>query len=676
MNPEEFSEAIDDALPPPPATKGWGAMARRRSRNRRAAAVTGVVGAVAVAVVAVSSQLSGQPTMTATPAPADSSPQGPTPLVPEICQGILEEPYQELPDDGRMPEGAEQVWICGGKGLGQWGDVNLVAVAEPLTMDVEEAVAVFNAEPTATMAIDCDGVQSEMFDVVYAYPDGTRYVAQTHVGRTPDVGCNHVSVGGWLRFEPQAFVADLAELWEQQRAAQGAAFVPGDDVCPDGASVFDVSPKDAASGFVCLLTDDGTGEAVQIRLSDGLVADIAAEIEVTGDGPEPGLERSAPSLVLQNEHGDPFTIFGTPEGGYHWYPPRDAGGMQTWIPSTEIRDRMLAEIDAGLAEEPVGPADSPSPTTPVVATTTSGEPAESPTRPEPDPAATGSPDSYTEQELQFALRALLNNLNGEDPGAFIVVVSRATFRDAWNIASSDVVLGEYPLPDDAPVLVVRISGPVEGSFNRFDNTTSPGAGLLLLIDAATGAGVGGGAHYLFDDEGNPGGPPPVDTSIESDVIDLEVPDTTGERPLDLQGRAARECHSIMTDTDTWSPAPTDGSLPEGAESVWLCLGFLSFQTLGVPWTGYGVLTGSADLTAAAVQQYNSLPATGDPCPGGWGGYVVYDYPDGSRYVVAIRDKSQFEPGGCLGVNLGEHERTGAEGYVTELRQLWEEAIDA
>lgn len=605
MNPEEFSEAIDDALPPQPITKGWGAKARRRSRNRRAAAVTGVVGAVVVAVVAVSSQLSGQPTMTATPAPADSSPQDPTPVVAEICQGLHDDAFpHELPNDGRMPEGAEEVWICGGKGLGQWGDVNLVAVAEPLTLDVEEAVAAFNAEPTATMAIDCDGVQSEMFDVVYAYPDGTRYVAQVHRGRTPEVGCRHISVGGWLRFESQAFVAELAELWQRQRAAQGTAFVPGDDVCPDSASVFDVSPKEATSGFVCLPVDDDSGEAVQIRLSDDLVADIAAEIEVTGDGPEPGLERSAPSLVLQNEHGDPFTIFGTPGDGYHWYPPRDAGGMQIWRPSQEIRERMLAEIDASRVVEPDGPADSSSPATPDEAesttTTTTTDP---PTVP------------FTAEDVE-----------------------QAWFDDAELAALPSSVRDSVEIGRESYATLGLEPGDVE---------VEVGSSLDDLVRIRTEVTVPGGVepgwveyHRLL--EGN-----------ESEGVFSPA----GEHCF-VTGQDFLEQGSVPD-------AVPEGGLPDHPEFVALCLtGLLEAKSrpLGV---GTALISSESGGAQAAVDGYNSLPFAGAECrakDGAWG-LIVFHYGDGTEYVLQIRDNS------CGSIVASNEHRSGGGDYLAALGEL-------
>lgn len=364
MNPEEFSDALDDALPPKPAMTGWGARARRRSRDRRAAALTGTVGVVAVAVVLATIQFGGQPPLTATPAPADSQPSVPgfTALVPDACEGPLEGQHDvaELPGDGQLPDGVEAVWLCGGEG--DW-DAELVGAAEPLTLNAEAAVAAFNAEPTSSSAIDCDGGGSEHFTVVYAYPDGSRYEALVRRGTYVGRGCNAVSVGSRLRVDPQAYMKVLDSLWDEQRSAVGPTFVPGDDVCPGRASVFDVTPNDGVSGFICTLPDEGSGEAEQIRLSDELVADIAAEIRVTDSGPEPGLDRSAPSLVLLGEYGDPFTIFGTPEQGYHWYPPRNPGGMQHWIPSEGIRERMLAEIVDAAASVPPSGTKAPEPST-------------------------------------------------------------------------------------------------------------------------------------------------------------------------------------------------------------------------------------------------------------------------------------------------------------------------
>lgn len=667
MNPEEFSDALDDALPPKPVTKGWGARARRRSRNRRAAGITGVAGAVAVAILAVTSQLTGPQTMTATPAPADpSSPQGPTPLLPEVCRGLDETIYpKQLPDDGHMPEGAQEVWLCGGKGLG--GELDLVGAAEPLTLDVGEAVAAFNAEPTAMMAIDCDSRQGETFDVVYAYADGTRYVAEVFLGRTPEVGCNHVSVGGWLRFDPQTYVSEILRLWQRQRESQDSEFVPGDNVCPDKSSVFNVSPKGAVSGFVCV--DDVAGAPhQQIQLSDDLVAEIAAEIRVTDSGEEPGLDRSAPSLVLLGEHGDPFTIFGTPDDGYRWYPPRNQGGMQYWVPSEGIRERMLGEIARGL-----GPSESPTATASSDPTQTANS--QPPSPPGPDPAATGSTDAYTEHELQHGLGVLLDSLNGEDPGEFSAVMSRATFRDAWNIASSDVWLAEYPLPDEAPVLVVRIRGPVEaagGAPSLKPGTEAPrrGAGLLVILDATTGDGVGGGATYFMPPGGEPSGPPPVNPATETDVVQLAVPDPGGSAPEDLQLRAAQECRDIFSE---FAPDPAVSVLPDDPTKIWLCLSYAP-QLAGPGWTGYGLVTDADGAAQEAVDAFNSLEAAPEACLGGYVGLIAHDYADGSRHVVSVTDQSKFETDGCTGVTLGEQGRDGAAAYISGLRGIWDQSI--
>lgn len=105
--------------------------------------------------------------------------------------------------------------------------------------------------------------------------------------------------------------------------------------------------EDMVRAVVCGPVLDDPTASLQILLPDELAADIVAEITVEDRmaGFQPGIGRSAPSLVLLSEHGDPYTLQGTPDG-YQWYPPSSEGGIHRWVPSDELADRMWALIGA------------------------------------------------------------------------------------------------------------------------------------------------------------------------------------------------------------------------------------------------------------------------------------------------------------------------------------------
>lgn len=111
MNPDELPEALEELIPPKPSASGWGERIRRRRRNRRAGAAA-AAGVAAVAVLAAAVQLGGQPTITATPMPADPSTTEPvaTRVDPTVCA----ESVRGAPEDhGFGIEDMSRAVVCG-----------------------------------------------------------------------------------------------------------------------------------------------------------------------------------------------------------------------------------------------------------------------------------------------------------------------------------------------------------------------------------------------------------------------------------------------------------------------------------------------------------------------------------------------------------------------------------
>ncbi|HHT13794.1 MAG TPA: hypothetical protein GX013_11635 [Propionibacterium sp.] len=279
---DQLSEAFEKAMPEQPATTGWGAAARRRVARRRAAAA-GVAGVAAVALaVPMALTLGGGETLVAEPSPSEATerPDANYPVesyeVPECREaGGTRVEVTDLPD-GKLPEGAERIWLCGGGEAGSVvHDTELVGARDALTVGVDRAVEAFNAlNYVSGAAIDCLG-DGSTYHVVVEYPDGESHVVRGY--NTPE-GCNHFQLAGDVR------------------------------LCPATTSVWSIDPVTLVRGWACTPAVGGsTGQ--QVELPPGLAERIVDGLS----GTEPGLSvtmvnTSAPGIILVNGSGDPVTF--------------------------------------------------------------------------------------------------------------------------------------------------------------------------------------------------------------------------------------------------------------------------------------------------------------------------------------------------------------------------------
>lgn len=342
---EKLTDAFDRAVPEQPPTSGWGRKVRGRVARRRA--VTGAalgVGAVALAVP-LALNLGGSDVVLASPEPVPPTQSSEVGEGPDYPVESHERPecreadgtrvrVTELPG-GKLPEGAERIWLCGGGHEGAVvNDTELVGARDALTVGVDRAVEAFNAlNYVEGAAVDCVSDDST-YHVVVEYPGGQTEVVQGF--NTPD-GCDHFQLGGGVvDGGAQGYLDLLAELWAEQRAGQP---VPEGDVqvCPAATSVWGIDPSSLTRGYACVPAGD------EPRMQEELPQELVDRIVEGMSGTEragTAINPTAPRLILINEHDDPVTL--------RWQTFGDGkalvwgGGWSVW--------RTDAALDAGLAE--------------------------------------------------------------------------------------------------------------------------------------------------------------------------------------------------------------------------------------------------------------------------------------------------------------------------------------
>lgn len=342
MNEDEISETLDKVVPHREVPEGMLAGARRRRRRTRTLTGGAAVALVAALAIPIGLTLgSAGRQSVATPAATPTVAETPSSLEPAACRNA-EGDYPavtELPG-GSLPDGATRVWLCGGAS-NSFAANTYVGAAEPLSRNVADAVAAFNAVPSEVGAIDCPANTSIGFTVVYEYPGGVTRTLRGDLG-----GCEAVVSSDTFRMEAATYLEDLRSLWAKQRTALGTVFSSDVPVCSARTSVMGVVLADMVRAYACgpIVNEDGSTDSVQIPLSDEVVSDIVEEIasQDVMVGVEPGVSMEPPSIVLLSPTGDPFTLLGGPDQ-YMWYDPEPAG-MNVWRPSRALAARISEEM--------------------------------------------------------------------------------------------------------------------------------------------------------------------------------------------------------------------------------------------------------------------------------------------------------------------------------------------
>ncbi len=350
MTENDISNIVKNSVPNDPETAGWGDRVRRAHRRRRQTrALTGGAALAIVAAIAVPLGLTMGDTgqqIAATPAPTPSHTATTTtmPLEPNVCRGAdgSFRTVTSLPE-GRLPENATQVWLCGGPS--EAFAPPFVGAPEPLTEGVEEALIAFNAVMSQPGEADCPVTSNLTFTTIYDYPDGSQQVVRG------SLGCDTVFSQNRHRADARGYLDTLRRLWNAQRTNLNTSFTEDIAVCPALTSVLGVELTGMTRAYACGPVDGGA--PVQIQLSDGLVKEMVAELGVqdSNGGPEPGISWEAPGIVFLSTAGDPYTILGTPDG-YFWYGP-EPRGMNQWRPSASLAARIWNEMSRdGICSPP------------------------------------------------------------------------------------------------------------------------------------------------------------------------------------------------------------------------------------------------------------------------------------------------------------------------------------
>lgn len=353
MNEHDLSEALRDAVPPRPSTRGWADRARRRARTRRVGTVAAALMTVAAIATPLALQIDRDPTtVLASPSPAAPSPS-PTvapaaALVPDICRDPVTDARPLV--DGDLPAGATRVWLCGRTDPGSIAE--LVGAPDALVAYADDAVAAFNALERSEGVLDCMPNPLD-YTVVVEYRDGGhRAVRIAGCGGLRDV----TGTFDTFRADGTGYLTQLRKLWTAEREETGFEFDGVAGLC-DAATSSVYRPLAVGSltrAVVCRL--DGSAAELDGVLTADLLAALLEESTELGDDAAP--TPTLPDLVLLTATGDPVSLAPTADGGYWW----DEGtGRRGWLPSdAELLKRILeAQGQGGGPATPAAPPTHP-----------------------------------------------------------------------------------------------------------------------------------------------------------------------------------------------------------------------------------------------------------------------------------------------------------------------------
>ncbi|MDO5736832.1 MAG: LytR C-terminal domain-containing protein [Propionibacteriaceae bacterium] len=612
MNEDEISETLNRVVPSRDVPEGVLAGARRRRRRTRVAAGGAAVALVTALTVSLGLTMgNSNQQVVATPAPSPSTNAASAQLEPEACRDAA---VTTLPDN-QLPDGAIRVWLCGGPS-DSFGGIHYVGAPEPLTSNVADAVAAFNAVPSAVGAMSCTPNNSIGYTVVYEYPDGGVHTVEGSLG-----GCEAVLSSGTHRGDARGYLEALRGLWNDQRITLGTVFDADVQVCSSRTSVMGVGIADMTRAYACgpIEGRDPAKDSVQIPLSDELVADIVKEIGPRDGmvGLLPGVTMAAPSLVFLSAEGDPLTILGTPEG-YRWYDPEPTG-MNQWVPSAGLAARIYDEMtrDSTCAAPPrIVPADV-----------------------KVDVYDAGGGAASAELVAEHLAEAGFDVTNtGES--AFQSLGSAIITRAAPGNAAMDLVGSQFT---DAGGEMSREDDVVDVLVTTMFDEENPPFAAEPAKDVPNGSITCSPPQIdplpsVMSTPSNPTSPSQPSTSGE--------PGVNGECDLDADGRMAT----------TELP---ENTLPDGPEAVWLC------STMRAP---FEPLVGS-EATRDLVDSFKKLSTTPptDQRSSTVPSYLVAVYPDGQRYVVHVDRESSFE---VTWGSAGQQVRYGGREWVLGLEELW------
>lgn len=358
MNENELSDAFERALPNQPSTKGWAGQVRRRRQRHRT-----IIGAAAVAIVAAVAiplglSLDSGPQVMTTPAPTTTEQGAPLDgeAVPAPCLEAQEEHFDlGGPVDGKLPNGATRLWLCGSDTRLDHNDqLTFIGPREALTTGVDDAVEAFNDLPWQDGMIDCAS-SGEVYHLLIDYPDGTR---RSVTGNFAPTGCQHFDTPDGIVEGADDYLETLQGLWAAQRADDERPR-PDVNLCPGSTSVFTVSTADVRRGAACVVQRGDT----ETRIMDDLPRELLAPVleGISADGEPLDLYEpygSDEQVVLFNEHGDPVTLYwGQWEGasGFAWHNPQ----RLFWSPEEALRKRIddyFTQVTGQPTAAPTGPA--------------------------------------------------------------------------------------------------------------------------------------------------------------------------------------------------------------------------------------------------------------------------------------------------------------------------------
>lgn len=275
--------------------------------------------------------------LTIRPGTIQAVPAGPPPTADNPCPNVLRAAQDGFntfltPVDGDLPENPERIWLCG-----EPYDTGTAGPLEPLTTNVNEAVAAFNALEPGSTDMMCTQEYRMTYLTVLDYPDG-RLVLRGELH-----GCRVITDGrnSWLGGEE--WLNTLIGLWETQRSQQSA---PSETppICPPMTTIIAAKPAEVSTGHIC--TGPFDEQRVTGELDAELVDRIVANLDTGRSADDPRhQDLQSTTFVLSDPWGSTLSIIPLAEHGFFvgWADPMGSSGEKLyWTPPADLERELRA----------------------------------------------------------------------------------------------------------------------------------------------------------------------------------------------------------------------------------------------------------------------------------------------------------------------------------------------